>query len=58
MPLDEGSTEAALRLILMFLGVGVVPLACNLIGRRIWDDWLDQRLGRGSIKDEFPRRHW
>ena len=58
MPFDEVSTEAALQLLLMFFGVGVVPLACNLLGRRIWDDWLDQRLGRGSIKDEFPRRHW
>ena len=58
MPLDDGTTEAALQLLLMFFGIGVVPLACSLIGHRIWDDWLDQRLGRGSIKDEFPRRHW
>lgn len=31
----------------------VIALACNLVAQH-WDDWLDERLGRGSIRDDWP----
>ena len=50
--------SAVVFLTLVLAAVSVVPIVFNLVGRWLWDDWLDERLGRGSVKDEFPRRHW
>jgi hypothetical protein len=52
-----GSTAGTLQLLGIFAVVGGLPVVMNLIGRSFsesWDDWLDERLGRGSIKDCWP----
>ena len=54
----EPDPSAVLSLLGALAGVSAIPLLFNLLGRWIWDDWLDERLGRGSTKDEFPRRWW
>jgi len=34
--------------------VGTLVLAASkLVGPR-WDDWLDERIGRGSVRDDWP----
>jgi len=47
--------------VLLFLGmlvlVALLPIALSIVGRVFWDDWddwLDERLGRGSVKDCWP----
>ena len=60
MPVDlvADPVAAVVGLTMVLAAVSAVPLAFNLLGRWIWDDWLDERAGRGSVRDEFPRRHW
>jgi hypothetical protein len=41
---------------LLFLGIlGVILVGCmlKLFGPQ-WDDWLDERVGRGSVRDDWP----
>jgi hypothetical protein len=33
----------------------LVLVGTKLAGER-WDDWLDERVGRGSIQDDWPSR--
>ena len=51
-----GSPEECLRLLALVSPIALLPVALNLVGRLLWgeDDWLDERLGRGSIKDCWP----
>jgi hypothetical protein len=35
------------------VGITIVGALVKLAGVR-WDDWLDDRLGRGGIRDEWP----
>jgi len=52
-----GSPEATLQLLGLLALIAFVPVVFNIIGRVFWDDWddwLDERLGRGSIKDCWP----
>ena len=41
---------------LLFLAIlGVILLGCLLeLFRPQWDDWLDERVGRGGIRDDWP----
>ncbi|HJR25675.1 MAG TPA: hypothetical protein VJ804_09390 [Acidimicrobiales bacterium] len=36
--------------------VGTLVLAAAKLAGPDWDDWLDERLGRGSIRDDWPFR--
>jgi hypothetical protein len=33
----------------------LVLVATKLAGAR-WDDWLDERVGRGSVRGDWPKR--
>ena len=52
-----GSPEGTLQLFALASLITLLPVVFNLVGRMFWDDWddwLDERLGRGSIKDCWP----
>ena len=52
-----GSPEANLLFFALASLITLLPVVFNLVGRMFWDDWddwLDERLGRGSIKDCWP----
>jgi hypothetical protein len=34
--------------------VGTLVLAATKLAGPRWDDWLDQRIGRGSVRDDWP----
>jgi hypothetical protein len=36
------------------VSVGTLVLAATKLAGPRWDDWLDQRIGRGSIRDDWP----
>ena len=36
--------------------VGSLVLVAGKLAGPDWDDWLDERLGRGSIRDDWPFR--
>ena len=39
---------------LVVVSVGTLVLAATKLAGPRWDDWLDQRIGRGSIRDDWP----
>ncbi len=41
---------------LLAASVGSLVLAAAKLAGPRWDDWLDERVGRGSISDDWPRR--
>ena len=52
-----GSPEQNLLFFALAAVITLIPVVFNLVGRMFmadWDDWLDERLGRGSIKDCWP----
>lgn len=52
-----GSPEANVLFFALAAAITLIPVVFNLVGRMFlddWDDWLDERLGRGSIKDCWP----
>lgn len=36
--------------------VGTLVLAAAKLAGSQWDDWLDERTGRGSVRDDWPDR--
>ena len=40
--------------LLMAAMAGTLVLVASKLGGPRWDDWLDQRVGRGSIRDDWP----
>lgn len=55
--MSGGSPEANLAFFALATLITLLPVVFNLVGRIFWDDWddwLDERLGRGSIKDCWP----
>ncbi len=40
--------------ILAGVAAGTLVLAATKLAGEQWDDWLDQRIGRGSIRDDWP----
>ena len=56
---DPGQWADASGLWTLFAVMGgtLLLVAGKLAGYR-WDDWLDERIGRGSVEDDWPtRRH-
>lgn len=38
--------------------IGTLVLVASKLAGPEWDDWLDERVGRGSVRDDWPtRRH-
>jgi hypothetical protein len=36
--------------------VGTLVLVASKVAGTQWDDWLDERVGRGSVRDDWPSR--
>jgi hypothetical protein len=36
--------------------VGTLVLVASKLAGPRWDDWLDERVGRGSVQDDWPDR--
>jgi hypothetical protein len=49
----QWADAGGLWLLVAVMGGTLVLAATKLAGPR-WDDWLDQRIGRGSIRDDWP----
>jgi hypothetical protein len=44
--------------LLVAIIVGTLVLVAAKLAGPDWDDWLDERIGRGSVEDDWPtRRH-
>ena len=41
---------------LFVVAAGTLILVAGKLAGSRWDDWLDERWGRGSIKDDWPTR--
>lgn len=39
---------------LMGVSLGTVVLVSVKLAGDRWDDWLDERVGRGSVRDDWP----
>jgi hypothetical protein len=42
--------------LLVAIIVGTLVLVAAKLAGPDWDDWLDERIGRGSIRDDWPWR--
>ena len=40
---------------LVVVSVGTLLLLTVKLFAPVWDDWLDERRGRGSVRDDWPR---
>lgn len=49
----QWADSSGLWILLGVMAGTLVLVATKLAGER-WDDWLDQRVGRGSIRDDWP----
>jgi hypothetical protein len=50
---SQWANVAGLWTMLIVIAATLLLAGAKLVGPR-WDDWLDERDGRGSVRDEWP----